>query len=225
VDRRKKGDLDGAISDYSKAIEINPRYVAAYNNRGVARKAMGDLDGAIADYNKALEIDPRYAFGYNNRGNARKAKGDIDGAISDYNKAIEIDPRDVSAYSNRGTARKTKGDIDGAISDYNKAIEIDPNNASGYNNLAWLLATNSRPEVRNGSKAVELARKAAELTSWQDPTKLGTLGAAYAEVGNFVEAIRWQQRALEFPAYAREYGEGSRQRLQLYNDRRPYREP
>ena len=56
-----KGNLDGAITLYSKAIALNPGLTKAYVNRGKARRVKGNLDGAINDYEKALEIDPRAA--------------------------------------------------------------------------------------------------------------------------------------------------------------------
>src|SRR4030042_5342299 len=63
-----KGQYDQAISDFNKALEINPRYAEAYNNRGLAYDERGQLDQAISDFNKALEINPRYAEAYTNRG-------------------------------------------------------------------------------------------------------------------------------------------------------------
>ncbi len=71
----KKGQYDRAISDFNKAIEINPRYADAYYNRGVAYGEKGEYDKAIADYTKAIEIIPKYAWAYNNRGNAYSGKG------------------------------------------------------------------------------------------------------------------------------------------------------
>ena len=54
---KAKGDLDGAIADYNRAIELNPKYASAYYNRGNAKEAKGDLDGAIADFKRATEVD------------------------------------------------------------------------------------------------------------------------------------------------------------------------
>ncbi len=82
----EKGQYDDAISDYTKALEINPRYAVAFNNRGNAYQGKGQYDQAISDYNKALEINPRFALAYYNRGLAYARKGQHDQAISDYNK-------------------------------------------------------------------------------------------------------------------------------------------
>lgn len=63
-----KGDMDGAIADHTKAIELKPDYSMAYIYRAAAKQAKGDLDGAIADCSKAIEFEPHSAGAYNNRG-------------------------------------------------------------------------------------------------------------------------------------------------------------
>lgn len=132
--RRAMGDLDGAIADYSRAIELDPREPKGYYNRGSAKQEKNDLDGAIADFSRAIELNPQYVFAYNNRGTARLDKGDPDGAIADHSRAIEINPRHAASYNNRGYARLDKGDHNAAIADFNRAIELNPRYSFAYNN-------------------------------------------------------------------------------------------
>ena len=56
--KKAKGDLDGAITDYDKAIALIPDNASAYIIRGAAKKAKGDIDGAITDYDKAIALKP-----------------------------------------------------------------------------------------------------------------------------------------------------------------------
>src|SRR6266496_1509441 len=129
-----KGDIDGAIADFTRAIELDPKYSKTYSNRGIAKEEKGDMDGAIADCTRAIKLDPRYAPAYSTRGLAKKNKGDLNEAITDYTRAVELDPKYVNAYYNRGLAKWAKGDINGAVADYTRAVELDPKYANAYYN-------------------------------------------------------------------------------------------
>ena len=74
--KRVKGDLDGAIADLNKAIEIDPNCAVAYNNRSEARLQKGDLAGALADYDRAAELKPEFAAKKVHLSKAERAKGD-----------------------------------------------------------------------------------------------------------------------------------------------------
>lgn len=124
IKKHKDGDFYGAISDYSKAIKINPRDSKAYNNRGNSKSALKDNDGAIADYSKAIEINSNDELAYFNRGNTKGALGDYDGAIADHSKTIEINPNNGSAYKNRGIAKELIGDLKGACADWRRASAL-----------------------------------------------------------------------------------------------------
>ena len=123
----RTGDLNGAIADYDRAIQLNPKFAVAYCNRGVAKVQKGDLDGAIADCDKAIQLNPKLAeayWAYCNRGVVKERKGDLNGALADYNQAIELNPKYAVVYRNRGNAKFRSGDFDGAIADFDRVIEL-----------------------------------------------------------------------------------------------------
>lgn len=121
VESSQKGDFRKAISDYNKAIDVNPEFVVAYLNRGYSYSRMGELDKAIADYTRAIELNPRYAIAYHNRGFVYRKIGDYDRAILDFTKAIEIDPKYASAYYYRGQIYHYKKEYEMAWEDIKKA--------------------------------------------------------------------------------------------------------
>jgi tetratricopeptide (TPR) repeat protein len=109
-----------------------------------------------------------------------------------------------------------------AVLSLEKSIEADPEYAPPLNNLAWFLATAEKKEMRDGKRAVELALKACEVTEWKNARYLDTLAAAYARAGEFDEAVKWQEKAVEgrksFDHYTRREAQV---RLRLYRNRKP----
>ena len=83
-------NYSGAIADFDRAIEINPRFAKAYYSRGLAKKHYNDHLGAIIDFTKAIEIDPEYAEAYNKRGLLKGTLGQKDSGHSDLGKAGEL---------------------------------------------------------------------------------------------------------------------------------------
>jgi len=140
--RYLKGDLDGAIEDYGKALDSEPRAAEVYVKRGGARRAKGDLNGAIDDFNQAYDIDPLsvrndrgVAEAYSNRGFIRTNKLDMPGAIYDFNKALECYQGNPDLYFKRGRARVINGDMAGAITDFTDGLALKPE--SGLASLAY----------------------------------------------------------------------------------------
>ena len=219
---RRKKDLDRANADFSEAIELDPLYAAAYNNRGITWRSK-DLDRAIADYSEAVRIDPRYFVAFNNRGNSYREKKEFDRAIADFTEAIRIQPRYALAYANRGMAYRAKKDYEHAIDDYTQAIRLDSKNSVALNNRAWLWAVCPDAKFRDGTRAVESATRACELTAWKSANNVDTLAAACAEAGDFESAVRWQQKAQPlFPD--EETRARGKERLNFYKLGKPYRE-
>jgi hypothetical protein len=101
-------------------------------------------------------------------------------------------------------------------------IQMDPKNAAAYNTRAWILATYPDARVRDGKKAVTDATMACKLTDWQVAYCLGTLAAAYAESGDFKNAVAWQEKAQKM--YSAEDGRRWAFLLDLYRSGKPFRE-
>jgi len=120
---------NGALTDYNKAIELDPNDANAYYSRGFSYNNSGKYELAIADYSKAIELDPKDAVAYNDRGISYDSLSKYDLAIADYNKAIELDPQNADAYNSLAflyVTAKNKKHIDGkkAVKLAQKAVEL-----------------------------------------------------------------------------------------------------
>lgn len=246
------GKNEKAIADYSAAIQLDPLNLGeVYSKRGLAYASKGEYDKAIADYTEAIRINSKDAAAYINRGAAYldrgavyRAMGEHDRAIIDFAEAIRLSPEDLHSYYARGVAYQNKHEYGRAIADYTEAIRLDGSGkglyrfsetVTTYNNLAWLLAICPHAEYRDGRRAVEYATHACELcggvSTGMHAYCLGTLAAAYAEAGEFAQAIHWQTKAIEIetpdyieietPDYDMPAAESL---LEFYKAGKPYRE-
>ncbi|MCA2592823.1 MAG: tetratricopeptide repeat protein, partial [Microcystis sp. M31BS1] len=127
-----------ALSDWNKAIDINPNHAVAYVNRGLLYSDLQKYDLALSDYNKAIDINHNLANAYVNRGLLYSDLQKYDLALSDYNKAIDINHNLANAYNNRGVIYANQQKYELALSDYSKALQLNPNDAGAYVNRGLL---------------------------------------------------------------------------------------
>jgi len=216
----KSGASKKAIDYFSQAIRIDPKFVLAYYNRALVLQHLGDSQRAIRDYSEAIRLEPHFADAYANRGVVYENLEQYERAIKDYSEAIRIAPKVAVNHANRASSYGKVGRYQEAISDYSEAVRLDPKDDGTLDAFAWMLATASNPSIRDGQRAVGLARDACELTQWKDVNYLDTLAAAYARSGDFVSAVKWQTKALEDPDL-RKVAE-ARERLALYRAGKAY---
>ncbi len=217
----KRGDFDGALSDLSSAISFADDAGTYHFDRGSVLSMKNLYSEAIEDFDQAIELGDRRGVVYSNRGMARLEMGDSDKAIADFDVAIRLEPSESLYFNNRGRAHHKSGRYREARADLLESIRLSPKFPNPYKNLAWLLASCPDSGIRNGQKAVELAQNALQLTAEKNIDWFEIAAAAYAESGNFAEAVHWQTRCLEETS---EPTVESRRRLDLYQERRPLRE-
>jgi len=143
-----------------------------------------------------------------------KADGDLSFGLGGLAKYLS------RAFYARG---KSQGYIDRA-SDYEAAVSVDPNYVSALKDLAWLRVACTVEEVRNPTRAVEVANLACQASKWKNHECLSLLAVAYSESERFTDAVKWQQEAIDLLSgddrlkWKGNYAE----RLRIYQSSMPY---
>lgn len=153
-------NLEIAIDNFNKAIDLNPDFALAIYNKAVAYKMMGKEDLALRFFDQAIDVQLSIAPVYFARGLTRRKVGDYKGAIDDYTKMNQFDTVYFNAVYNRAFTYKMIGDYENALIDANKAIEIDPRDAH-----AWMLRGKIHMLFRDYSEAIIDYTQAMQLDS------------------------------------------------------------
>jgi serine/threonine-protein kinase len=229
---RGKKDLPGAVAAFKKAADIDPDYAYAWWQLGQVFLLQGDW-AAVADaYRKGTGRACTAAAFRNSGGRPWSVKDELrklkdqPETIAVFQRASELDPGDFLSRYILGQIFEQQGRYAEAEQAYLGAIKAQPAFVPAHCSLAWLLATCPDEKARDGKRAAEYATRACEQTGWKDPFCLDTLAAAYAEAGQFEEAVRFQIRALEVEdlQLRRDFRKDAKQRLELYRQKKPFRD-
>jgi tetratricopeptide (TPR) repeat protein len=192
----EKGQLDKALSDWSAAIQLNPKNAAAYYNRGNVYSWRREYNLAIRDATTAIQLRPKYANAYHNRGAFHYDIGEFDKAIADFSEAIGFDPRSSTTFDGRALVYEDIDRFDKAMADYDRVLRIAPKDADDY-------AVRGRAYFKKGNykEAASAFKRALQLSPNNDfaLSRLAWLNATCpdASMRNGREAIRISKRACE----------------------------
>jgi tetratricopeptide (TPR) repeat protein len=163
--RQAARDFEGAIADFTRAVELAPGKLAPWYNRGNARALSGKAALAIDDYTEALRIDPAFAPAYARRGLARQRAGDLGGAHRDLTLAIDADPSAPEPYSHRAAVRGLLGDLAGARADCERSLELAPEGWKHRAEMVSLLETLHAAEAETVGEEKRMAATRAKKTA------------------------------------------------------------
>lgn len=194
VERRQ---IDEAIKAFQEAITIDPKSYDAHLMLGSAQLLRSQPTLAVQSFSRAIKLQPEKGAGYGGRAVAYMSLGQRKEAIGDLNQAIRFDSMRADLFRDRGQAYAMEGQWKQALADMDTAIKIDANDVEAHVSRAWTLATCPDAKLRDGREAVASATRACELTRWKSPRPLATLAAAFAEAGEFGNAVQMQQKAIE----------------------------
>jgi Tfp pilus assembly protein PilF len=215
------GNYQTALKDHNEAIRLNAANAPYYNNRAYCLSYLNEFEKALADYAKAARLDPKFAMAHYGQGYACNMLNKNDEAIPHYDEAIRLDARYVEAFINRGTSWSREGEYEKAQKDFSEALRLDPEEPLAHDRRAWLMATCPSAKFRNGFQALSSATQACQLTEWREGNFIQTLAAAYAELGEFEEAVKWQSKMKGTSSQLQKEMEA---RLKMYQNGQPYRE-
>jgi tetratricopeptide (TPR) repeat protein len=196
----QKGQVNEAIAHFRKVLALRPTDPLNHYNLGIALFYNGQVDEAAAEFRQAMELQPDYARDVSQLGNAALHRGQVNEAMVLFQTLLQVRPDDAEAHYVLGAIFLQKREVNQAINHLQASLKSRPDNAGACNQLAWVLATSPDPSIRNGTKALELARHANLLSGGTSPLVLGTLAAANAEAGHFPEAVATTRQALQLAA-------------------------
>ncbi|MBB5033879.1 tetratricopeptide repeat protein [Prosthecobacter vanneervenii] len=222
----EEGKFEAAIQHYESALKVRPGYGDALYGLGVALSRTGHVKEAVQQYQLAVQSEPARADARINLGNLLLQLGDVTAAVDHLERAVELAPGELLSHNSLGNAYLQARKISEAVQQFELALKSSPDNWVVLNNLAWILATSQQASVRDGVRAVSLARQSSKAAGEENPFVLRTLAAAYAEAGQFDEAL---QSAASARRMAQVLGntslaEAIQAAMQLYQAKTPFRD-
>jgi len=221
---QQAGDSERAAADLERVLAKHPDHPAAIELRGLIAAERNDYPAAIRDFRKLVAQKPDDAVIIGQLGMLYLAAKQPRQAIRRFTRSIELDDTNFASWRGRSDAEISIGDHTAALADLEKALEIRPDDSGVLNNLAWLLATSPDEAIRDGKRAIELARKACEETTWKQAHIISTLAAGFAEAGDFAEARKYSKQAVESEGSSPEVKTQLEGEMASYESEKPWRE-
>jgi serine/threonine-protein kinase len=230
---RDKKELPEAVAAFKRAADLDPHNAGPCYFLGEVYLLQENWAAAAEAYRKAVARHLDTAAFWKLGGCPQGLKNfllklkDHPEAVAVFRRTIELEPGDFLGRYILGQIVEQQGRYSEAEKLYLGALQAQPAWLPACDSLARLLATCPDEKVRDGERAIKYATTACVQSEWKDPYCQDTLATAYADAGQFEEAVRYQTRVLDDPAFKGEWGAfrtAADKRLQLYREKKAYRE-
>src|SRR6266403_1541836 len=211
---------------FTHVLAVTSNNDVAENNLGIVFLRKGKLDDAISLLQGAVDLRPENSPAHENLAKALLQKGQVADALVHYRKLLELQPDNMEVHNIVGTVLVQQGQIREGVEEWQKVLEIQPDNGNALNYLAWVLATAPDDSLRDGSRAVQLAEQALQISGDRIPIVFRTLAAAYAENQQFPQAIETAQQGVELANKQGNFALAAelQSSIALYQENRPLRD-
>ena len=218
------GALDAAVAIYDRLFELAPRDPAIHREVAIRLVTKQRVPEALRHLELAVRLDPTHADSRLNLAALQLRQGRADMALENLLELVHQRPDSGSLRIQVARILESQGRAADAVAQYEAAVRLQPDSPASIA-LAWLLATHPDATLRDGSRAVELAERAARGAGANDLRTIEVLAAAYAEVGRFDDAVAVAQRAGAQASAAGDAEGGARieRMLQEFRANRPVR--
>ena len=217
---------DKAQAHYRTALQLQPDATLMLKSSAQALVLAGNTAGAIQALERSLRLAGNDADVHRNLALLLVQTGKTEAAAGHFAEVVRLRP-DAEAHRNLAGVLILQGQSESAVDHLRAALRQKPDWAAAMNDLAWILATHPKAELRNGAEAVRLGEQACRLTEDREPQFVGTLAAAYAEAGQFDDAIKTGEKARDLAKAAGlpELAARNAQLVEEYRAHKPHREP
>jgi tetratricopeptide (TPR) repeat protein len=218
-----QGDTDRAFAEFEEMLRLNPEDARAYALRAELLQMTGRDEPAREAANTAVQCDRKLALPHDVLGRIYTSKEDLAKAEREFDEAERLEPGHVDEALASAHHFQQNRDYLQTESEFRQIAALFPRSANAQNALAWFLATCPDRARRNGREAIRYANQACELSKWNDAGIIDTLAAAYAEIGDFDNAIKYLTDALAKPEHAAGERKEMEQHLIAFKRREPWR--
>ncbi len=193
---RASGKRVEALAQLEAGLKQKPDDIGARFYRAEVLAELGREVQAVEAYRHALDLRDSHVEARYGLALALIRLERFDEAEGELSKIVAVHPEFAEAHCKQAELSRRRGDYAEAIARYRRAVRARPDLPLPRQGLGWILATCPRAELRNGVEALAVLEPVVEGTGRDDPSVWGTLAAAYAEAGQFAQAVEAAGRAL-----------------------------